>query len=241
MTKAKDTDRSAPADRDSARPEQLWLAGLFLSAVLLLLFGWLAEEVSEGDTRSFDRWGILLFRHAGDPGQLLGPPWLPSMLRDLTSLGSTVILGLTLALVLGYLALARKRMAMLFVFASVVTGQTLSTGLKMLFERPRPDLIPTTPEVFTASFPSGHAMLSTVTYLTLAALLTRIETRRPIQHYFMAAGILLTVLVGVSRVALGVHWPTDVLAGWCVGTAWATLCALIAARLGRTYDIERLP
>lgn len=241
MTNPDDTDRSPLADRAGARPEQLWLAGLFLSAVLLLLFGWLAEEVSEGDTQSFDRWGILLFRHAGDPAQLLGPPWLPSMLRDLTSLGSTVILGLTLVFVVGYLALARKRMAMLFVFASVVTGQVLSTGLKLLFERPRPDLIPNAPRVFTASFPSGHAMLSTVTYLTLAALLTRIETRRPIQHYFMAAGILLTILVGVSRVALGVHWPTDVLAGWCVGAAWATLCALIAARLARTRDIERLP
>jgi len=233
--------RAARADRDDARPEQLWLAGLFLSTALLLLFGWLAEEVSEGDTQSFDRRVILLFRHAGDPGQLLGPPWLPSTLRDLTSLGSTVILGLTLVLVLGYLAIARKRMAMLFVFSSVVTGQVLSTGLKLLFERPRPDLIPNAPEVFTASFPSGHAMLSAVTYLTLAALLTRIETRRLIRHYFMAGGILLTILVGVSRVALGVHWPTDVAAGWCMGAAWATVCAVIAARLARARDIERLP
>ncbi|MDP4003547.1 phosphatase PAP2 family protein [Methylobacterium sp. NEAU K] len=241
MTDPEATDPSPPADRDDARPEQLWLAGLFLSAALLLLFGWLAEEVSEGDTQAFDRRIILLFRHAGDPANLLGPPWLPSMLRDLTSLGSTVILGLTLALVLGYLAITRKRMAMLFVFASVVTGQVLSTGLKLLFERPRPDLIPNAPEVFTASFPSGHAMLSAVTYLTLAALLTRIETRCRIQHYFMAAGILLTVLLGVSRVALGVHWPTDVAAGWCAGAAWATLCALIAARLARARDIERLP
>ncbi|MBP1181456.1 phosphatase PAP2 family protein [Methylobacterium sp. PvR107] len=201
----------------------------------------MAEEVSEGDTQSFDRQVMLLFRHAGDPGQLLGPPWLPSTLRDLTSLGSTVILGLTLVLALGYLAIARKRMAMLFVFASVVLGQALATGLKLLFERQRPDLIPNAPEVFTASFPSGHAMLSAVTYLTLAALLTRIETRRLIQHYFMAAGILLTVLVGVSRVALGVHWPTDVAAGWCAGAAWATVCAVVAARLAKFKEIERLP
>lgn len=233
--------RSRSPTRGEPPPEWFWLGGVFLSAALLLLFGWLAEEVSEGDTRSFDRRVILLLRRAGHPEQLLGPPWLSSMLRDLTSLGSTVILGLVLALVLGYLAIARKRMAMLFVFASVVTGQTLSTVLKLLFERPRPDLIPNAPEVFTASFPSGHAMLSAVTYLTLAALLTRIETRRVIQHYFMASGVLLTVMVGVSRVALGVHWPTDVAAGWCVGAAWATICAVIANRLAELHELEQLP
>lgn len=227
--------------RGEPPPEWFWLGGVFLSTALLLLFGWLAEEVSEGDTQSFDRRIILLFRSTGHPEQLLGPPWLPSMLRDLTSLGSTVILGLVLVLVLGYLAIARKHMAMLFVFASVVTGQTLSTVLKLSFERPRPDLFPNTPEVFTASFPSGHAMLSAVTYLALAALLTRIETRRVIQHFYMASGVLLTVIVGVSRVALGVHWPTDVAAGWSVGAAWATICALVAARLAKLHELERFP
>jgi len=233
--------RSRLPTGDERPPEWFWLAGVFLSAALLLLFGWLAEEVSEGDTQAFDRWIILLFRYKEHPEHLLGPPWLPSMLRDLTSLGSTVILGLVLVLVLGYLAIARKRMAMLFVFASVVTGQTLSTVLKLLFERPRPDLIPNAPEVFTASFPSGHAMVSAVTYLTLAALLTRIETRRVLQHYFMASGVLVTIIVGVSRVALGVHWPTDVAAGWCAGAAWATVCALIAARLAKLHEYERFP
>ncbi|WP_286964695.1 MULTISPECIES: phosphatase PAP2 family protein [Methylobacterium] len=241
MTESGVTGRLRSPPHGEPPPEWFWLGGVFLSAALLLLFGWLAEEVSEGDTQSFDRRIILLFRCAGHPEKLLGPPWLPSTLRDLTSFGSTVILGLVLVFVLGYLAIARKRRAMLFVFASVVTGQTLSTVLKILFERPRPDLIPNAPEVFTASFPSGHAMLSAVTYLTLAALLTRIETRRVIQHYFMASGVLLTILVGVSRVILGVHWPTDVAAGWCVGAAWATICALIAARLAKLHELERFP
>jgi undecaprenyl-diphosphatase len=214
-----------------------WLLALLLVAGLVLSFGWLAEEMGEGDTLAFDHRVLLLFRVPGDPARLLGPAWMAEMMRDLTSLGSTVVLTLLLLLVLGYLAIARNRAAMLLMLASVAGGQLLSTLFKLGFNRPRPDLIPQTPEVFTTSFPSGHAMLSAVTYLTLAALLTRLDTRRSVKHYFMGVGILLTLLVGISRVALGVHWPTDVLAGWCLGAAWAITCATIAGRLGRRHHI----
>lgn len=227
-----------PRNADAHWPELAWLGALLAAAVLVLVFGWLAEEVVEGDTTAFDRHLLLLARVPGDPGKLLGPAWLPEMLRDLTSLGSTVVLGLVFLSVLGYLAVAGKRAAAVLVLVAVAGGQLLATLLKFAFSRPRPSLIPDAPEVFTASFPSAHAMLSAVTYLTLAALLARIETRAAARQYVMAVGVCLTIVVGCSRVALGVHWPTDVLAGWIVGSAWAVLCTGIAGRLRRRGDIE---
>jgi undecaprenyl-diphosphatase len=110
--------------------------------------------------------------------------------------------------------------------------------LKEFFERPRPDLVPHGAEVFTASFPSGHAMMSAVVYLTLGALLARVETGLRVKAFVLSVSVLLTVLVGISRVYLGVHWPTDVLAGWTVGAAWAVMCWLIARVLQRKGRVE---
>ena len=115
----------------------------------------------------------------------------------------------------------------------------LSTLLKLAFQRPRPDLVPHGAEVYTASFPSGHAMLSAVTYLTLAALLIQVQVQWRAKTYVLALAVLVTLLIGVSRVYLGVHWPTDVLAGWCIGAAWALLCWLAALALQRNRQVER--
>jgi undecaprenyl-diphosphatase len=114
----------------------------------------------------------------------------------------------------------------------------LSTLLKMGFDRPRPDLVPHGALVYTASFPSGHATLSAVVYLTLGALLARVQPRLVLKLYLLGLAILLTVMVGVSRVYLGVHWPTDVLAGWAVGAAWALLCWATALWLQRRGRVE---
>jgi undecaprenyl-diphosphatase len=114
----------------------------------------------------------------------------------------------------------------------------LSTGLKMGFERPRPDLVPHATQVYTASFPSGHAMLSAVTYLTLGALLSRVQRRRRVKAFFLGLALTLTLLIGLSRVYLGVHWPSDVLAGWCIGAAWASLCWFVALQLQRSGQVE---
>jgi undecaprenyl-diphosphatase len=157
------------------RPEIRWALALLIVATLVLVFGRLAEEVMEGDTSAFDHRLVLIFRDPANPGVLLGPSWLPEMLRDLTSLGSTVVLAIVTAIVVGYLSMAKNWRLVAFVLASVLGGQLVSTVLKDGFERARPDLIPGAPQVFTASFPSGHAMLSAVTYLTLAVLLARIE------------------------------------------------------------------
>ena len=215
------------------------LAGFCGSAGLALVFGLLAEEVIEGDTAAFDRRILLAFRRPGDLGHTIGPPWLVETARDATALGSTIVLGLLLIAVVGYLFMVRKRHAAFLVAGAVLGGQLLSTLLKLAFERARPDLIPDAPRVFTASFPSAHAMLSAVTYLTLGALLARVQTHRSARVYLLALAILLTVLVGVSRVFLGVHWPTDVLAGWCVGAAWAMLCWMVAAWLQGRGKVEQ--
>jgi len=212
-----------------ARTEVRWLLGLLVIAALVLIFGLIAEEVTEGDTGAFDRRVLLLFRSPSNPSRLLGPSWLPEALRDLTSLGSVVVLSIIVLMVLGYLAMTGNRFAFASVLGAVLGGQVISTGLKTMFDRARPDLIPGAPHVFTASFPSGHAMLSAVTYLTLGAMLARLELRRAVKMYLLVIALTLTVLVGVSRVALGVHWPTDVLAGWCVGSAWALLCTTVTA------------
>ena len=99
----------------------------------------------------------------------------------------------------------------------------LSTVLKISFNRPRPG-VPHLARVFTPSFPSGHATLSAVTFLTLGVLLARASRDRRLKIYFVALAIFLTVAVGISRVYLGLHYPSDVLAGWSIGSMWAILC-----------------
>jgi undecaprenyl-diphosphatase len=208
-------------------------------AALVLAFGLLAEEVIEGDTTAFDRTIFLFFRQPDDPANTIGPLWLKEAARDLTGLGSTVVLGIVFISVLGYLVILRKRAAALLVLVAIAGGQLLSTVLKLVFERSRPNLVPDAPHVLTASFPSGHAMVSAVTYLTLAALVARVQQSHNARIYLLALAIVLTVLIGTSRVYLGVHWPTDVLAGWCVGSAWALLCWTIALWLQRRGQVEQ--
>lgn len=208
-------------------------------AALLLGFVELAGEVLEGEVTAFDRSLLLLLRNPADLTDPIGPRWVENAARDLTALGSTINLSLLVLAVMGYLALTAKRAAAVMVLASVGGGMILSTLLKMGFDRPRPDLVPHGDIVYTASFPSGHAMLSAVAFLTLGALMARVQPRRRVKAYILLMAVLLTVLVGCSRVYLGVHWPTDVLAGWCVGAAWSASCWLMALWLQRRGVVEK--
>ncbi|MBK8175032.1 MAG: phosphatase PAP2 family protein [Rhodospirillales bacterium] len=212
-----------------------WSLGL---AVILLAFFRLADEVMEGDTHAFDRAVLLALRNPRDLGDPIGPIWLEIAARDITSLGGYAVLTLVALAAIGFLFVVRKRQAALLVFFCVGGGMLLSTVLKKAFDRPRPELVPHAVEVFTLSFPSGHAMLSAATYLTLGALLARVQPQWRIKAYLLVSAVVLTVLIGCSRVYLGVHWPTDVLAGWCAGSAWAIACWLVALALQRRGHVE---
>jgi undecaprenyl-diphosphatase len=206
-------------------------------AVVALAFLKFASEVSEGDTMAFDRWAMLALRHAGDPA-VPDAPWLLAPMRDITAIGGSTGLTLITLLITGFLLASRKFATAGFVLASIAGGAILSTVLKDIFLRARPDIVPHLVVVDTTSFPSGHAMNSAIVFLTLGALLTRTQKDRRVRIYLVAVAILLTLLVGFSRDYLGVHSPSDVIAGWVVGAAWATLCLAIARLLQAHRQIE---
>jgi undecaprenyl-diphosphatase len=191
-----------------------------------------------------DPWGadariLRAMRDSGDPRVPAGPPWLPEAAADVTALGGPTVLTLLVGGVLGYLGLARRRHAAALVLVATAGGALLSTALKGLYARPRPDVVPHLAVVASHSFPSGHAMVSAVVYLTLGALLARLVGGRWAKGYFVGAAVLLTALIGASRVYLGVHYPTDVAAGWAAGTAWAAACWFTARHLQRRGLVER--
>tara|TARA_R110002020_G_scaffold218898_1_gene426758 strand:- start:2556 stop:3311 length:756 start_codon:yes stop_codon:yes gene_type:complete len=198
----------------------------------------LADEVIEGDTHSIDESLLLALRNPADLSDPIGPGWVEEMGRDFTALGGVGVLVLITLGALGYLLLARHYRAALFASIAVPGGILLSTVMKLGFDRPRPDLVPHEAMVYTASFPSGHSMMSAVTYLTLAALLIRVQPALRLKAYLLILAILLTLLVGISRVYLGVHWPTDVLAGWTAGASWAALCWIVMRWMQRHGQLE---
>jgi len=224
--------------RDFIVGEAGLLAAIAIISGLILTFLRLADAVQEGGTAAFDQAILLMFRTPGDVNQVIGPLWVQEMVRDVTSLGSFALLGLIVAGVCIYLLLARMRAAALLVIVSVLSGTLLSTVLKMGYDRPRPDLA-TMSHQFTSSFPSGHAMLSAVTFLTIGALLARLAPTRALQIYAISAALFLTLIVGVSRLYMGVHYASDVLAGWSLGAAWALLCSAVALMLERRGTIQK--
>ena len=217
--------------------ESRLLVLLAIVAMGSLLFLHLASEISEGDTMAFDRAILLAFRVPGEPSQPAGPHWLLKVMTEMTVLGGGTILTTMTAMVGAYLLAAGRRRTALVVIAAVSGGAILSTILKHIFERPRPELVAHFVNVNSASFPSGHAMNSAVIYLTLATLLAKTERSRAVRIYLISMALLLTLIIGVSRVYLGVHWPTDVIAGWCVGSLWALLCSLVADRFQRRRSL----
>lgn len=222
-----------------------WLAGadLFvLMAALVAAAGGLAflaiaDAVSGREPGYTDERLLRVLREPDDPAAPLGPAWVRVAVRDVTALGGPAVLTLLTSAVVAYLMIGRRYPAAALVLVAVVGGALLSGGLKDAFARPRPAVVPHLTAVSNASFPSGHAMLSAVVYLTLGALLARLVAARWAKAYFVAVAVGVTALVGASRVYLGVHYPSDVAAGWAAGLAWAILCWLIARRLQRRSGV----
>lgn len=220
------------------------------SRALLLMIGvagtlWaffdIAGEVGEGETLAIDRTILLSLRTPGNLADPIGSRSFEEAMRDVTALGGfTVVTLVTVVGVIAFLIHRRWRHALVFT-ATVLLAEVSSEGMKHLYGRPRPDLVPHGSYVYSGSFPSGHSTLSAATFLTLAMLIASLEAHRAAKTMAFVLAGLLVLSIGASRVYLGVHWPSDVLAGWCLGGAWALAAWLALARVRMSGDIVGEP
>jgi undecaprenyl-diphosphatase len=214
----------------------LWSVGTLLSGILV--FVGVSDLVLEGEFHETEiRW-MKDLRSPDDLARPIGPKWLENVSREVTVLGGGVVLTLITLVVAGYLLIERGYASTLLLFVAVGGGTLLTSVLKGYFDRDRPTAIPHLADSLFKSYPSGHSMMSSVVYLTLAVLLARAMERRRVKVYCVIVALLLSFLVGASRVYLGVHYPTDVIGGWAAGTAWALLCWLAANLLEKRGKVE---
>ena len=214
------------------------LFSLLVTTLAISAFLALADSISDQRDFHFDSWILRALRRPDNPGIPIGPHSLVEAVRDLSALGGVMVLTLLTLGVAGFLGLRRMYGAMWLVLGSTLGGMIAVTLLKNLFDRPRPSLVPHLSLVFTSSFPSGHSMLSATVFLTLGTLLSQFVHEKLLKAYFLTIAVLLTFLVGASRVYLGVHYPSDVLAGWSAGLAWALICDLLAKFLQQRGTVE---
>jgi undecaprenyl-diphosphatase len=221
-----------------AMRQPVFLTGL-MAFVCLWGFAELADAVDEQSTQKFDEWILSSLREAGDPTQMVGPAWLEQSMRDVTALGGETVLSLITAIVCLYLSLAGRHALSLTTAVAIIGGTVVTFALKDVFDRPRPNLVPhILVSVTSHSFPSGHAMASAIVYLTLGTMVAEAVDTWRLKAYVIAVAIFLMLIVGTTRVFLGVHYPTDVLAGWAAGFVWAYGCRTLV-RLTRFWNRTR--
>ncbi len=217
-----------------AKTEFAALSALLIIALGIMSFVELADDMTEADGQAFDQMVLDTLRPTADPHDAWGPWWLEEAAADLTSLGGIAVLGLFATVAVVFLLIQRKRLSALLLVVGLAGGVALSEGLKAFFERERPPVEYQAVETLNASFPSGHALLSTVFYLTLGVMLTRAFPQRRLKAFVLGAAMLVALLIGLTRIYLGAHWASDVFAGWSVGAAWAMVLWLVA------YGTQRL-
>lgn len=197
----------------------------------VLAFLGLGGEMREGETAGWDGRLLLLLRDPHDPKTLLGPGWLQECMRDLTAMGGVTLLTLGIGVAVVVLLYHRKRREALILGGVVICASLVGEVLKALYDRPRPNLVPHGTYFAEASFPSGHTTTSTTGWMTLALVVASLETRTRAKIFPFVIAAVVCVLTGISRVYFGVHWPSDVLAGWILGSGWALAAwALLEAR-----------
>lgn len=217
-----------------------------LSALILITVvvgaAWGAVEIAdlprEGASRSLDEVMLSVFRSSSDRTNPVGSRGIEDISRNISSMGSNAVLVFVSIIVVSYLLAQGRKKASWLVVASIVGSLGISFVLKLLFDRPRPDLSVESVHVTTSSFPSGHAMVSMAVYTLFAALLARLDSRRWVKIFFLASAVLINLVIGITRLHLGTHWPTDLLAGWTIGAAWTTLCWLTA--YARSHEPARM-
>jgi undecaprenyl-diphosphatase len=197
----------------------------------LAIFTAMAAIAVRGEPLAFDREILIALRRADDPSVPIGPEWLRVFAAELTTLAGTPVLTIMTLSLAGYFALKRHWGSFFLLLAAVLGETALSNALKQFFNRARPDFIPHLVETASPSFPSGHATSAAAVYLTLAALIGRETKERLVRNYVYFVAVLLALIVGASRVYLGVHYPTDVVGGLSFGAAWAAIVLIAARRL----------
>mgnify|MGYP006422377131 FL=1 len=228
---------------DSAIIQPQWkkteVFGLIMMLTGLAVFTALAAQLGTPSVQRFDETVVRSLRNAEDLAQPIGPAWFKELARDFTALGGYGILSTITLLVTTFLHLERRPARAHFVVVAIFAGYSLSMTLKALIARPRPDIVPWLSHVHSSSFPSGHSMMSAVVYLSLGLMLSDLTSRRLVKTFVVVAPLTISALVGLSRVYMGVHYPTDVVAGWWLGISWSLACWLAIRRWRAFREVRK--
>lgn len=195
----------------------LILGGLTIAIFLSYGFAKIAATVVSGKTTGFDE---AVMRFMGQHQV----PWISNLMVELTMLGTGIVVAMIVAVSALFLWLYDYKNSSTLLLVTTLGGILLNNVLKLGFDRPRPQFFEWGTHVMSSSFPSGHAMSAAIVYPTVAYLAARLQKTHFARVTTMLAAALLVLLICLSRVYLGVHYPTDVLAGVVVGLAWSAFC-----------------
>lgn len=209
-------------------------------AVVALMFIRLWSEIAEGDLASFDTAILLSFRQTGSLAEMIGPPWFQQTMIDITTLGGRTVLTLIIAGSACFMLMKHAYRLAALIVGATLSGSLIVAALKGFLARPRPLVVEQLVTETSMSFPSGHAANSAIVYLTIAIFFMRYEPKPATRYFVLGLAVLIVTAIGISRIAMGVHWPSDVLAGWLFGTTWACLWALIV-KLPAAKITEEVP